>query len=483
MDSRLSFAKLPSWQRGFNQALQGTELHTIPPSSLDAHSNYEFELPSNATLLFGPMAGFLVRGTFQSKASATAEDSSFVQLTGASGSEVALTPNWFEHLVRDITVYHGSSCIQAHDVPRSADPFINTYLYSHMRQDTRNYLFPEAHNPGRCVGLWEGDWSLTDEDSVWRKYARAAFEPGEITFRYIPTFLFPFFQQPNPTGEGMLPSVVPLQGAGKMTVTLMLKEKRDGIFLRAEGNTKVYRFNIHSVHLVVEEARLNLTFERKFLSRREPLVYHGVSRIGIYENIAAGALNYRCKMPSVPFPEGVFICALPKDALGPSFKWNAAPAEISKVFRPHNIEDAKIRFQNKPLAIRSPMLGDYGHHMMGIKSVMDHLNSPPFGIFQEHEGTTSTFENLRQGGDSSIYPHLFFSLTPSGNESRIIPLGDDGHVLTKPGELEVSLNFKVGGATGGVVYLIYIFYTDASVVLNTRTRQFTTLYKMIAGNN
>ena len=144
------------------------------------------------------------------------------------------------------------------------------------------------------MGVSKQDWSLTDQQSAWRTYGKAAFGSSAITFRYIPTFLFPFYQQPtqSSTGEGPLPSVLPLQATGKMSVTLMLKEKRDNIFLRAEGNTKVYRFNIHSIHLVAEEARLSLTFERKFLNRREPLIYHGVTRIGIYKNIGAGLLNY-----------------------------------------------------------------------------------------------------------------------------------------------------------------------------------------------
>lgn len=483
MDSRLTFARMPSWQKGFNQALQGTEMHTIPPSSLDAHTNYEFELPSNTTLLFGALSGFLIKGSFQSKESEAADDNSFVQLTGESGSEVALIPNWFEHLIRDITVYHGSSSIETHDVPKNADPFLNTYIYSHMSKDTKDYLFPEPQNPGRCVGLSEGDWSLTDKNSAWRKYAEAAFGQGEITFRYIPTFLFPFHQQPNPSHAGMLQSVVPLQATGRMAVTLKLKEKRDNIFLKAEGNNKVYRFNIQSIHLVVEEARLNLAFERKFLNRREPLIYQGVSRIGIYENITASLLNYRCKLPNVPFPEGIFICALPKDALGPNFKWSIAADANAQVFRPHNIADVRIKFQNKVMAIRSPMLGDFRNHIMGIKSFQDYLENPPFGILQERQGTTSSFTNLLQGGDSTIYPHLYLNLTPSGKESRIIPVGDDGHILTKQGELEVSMNFREGGATNGVVYLIYIFYTDVSIVFDMKTRQFNALYKMAAGSS
>ena len=227
----------------------------------------------------------------------------------------------------------------------------------------------------------------------------------------------------------------------------------------------------------MEEARLNLTFERKFLNRKDPLIYQGTSRIGMYENITAGLLNYRCKLQNVPYPEGIFVCALPKDALGPNFKWTT---QSNKVFKSHNVENVKIRFQNKALALRSPCLGDFRHHMMGIKQFLDYNENPPFGIFQERG--LSTFDVLKEGGDTSIYPHLYFNLTPSGKESRIIPVGDDGHILNKPGDVQINFNFKTGGATNDAVYLIYIFYTDASVIFDMKTRQFTTLYKMVGGN-
>lgn len=475
MDSRLSYARLPTWQKGFNQALQGTDLHTIPPTSRYAQSNFEFELPQHVTLLFGPMSGFLVKGTFESKESPSADDSTFTKLGEGCGREVALIPNWFEHLISDIKVFHGNSPIQLHDVPRNADPFLNTYLYSHMSSDLKDYLFPEPHNPGRCVGLTSKDWSFTDDTSVWRKYAKEALEKGEITFRHLPAFLFPFYQEPNLCMSGKYPSALPMQALGRMTVNLGFKDESQHIFLKAEGNLKVYRFSIHSVRLVVEEARLNLAFEKKFLNRKEPLIYQGISRIGTFENINAGLLNYKCTLNNVPYPEGVFVCAIPQKAMGQDFKWSA---NNTNVFMPHNVECVTIDFQNKPLAMKSPCYGDFRQHMMGIKQLQDYYNHPPFGIFQD-KGKIN-FQDLIEGGDSTIYPHLYFNLTPSGNETRIIPVGDDGQILTKSVDLQIRLDFKTGGATTGAVYLIYIFYSDASIKFDMKMRQFTAIYKRTA---
>lgn len=135
-----------------NQVLQGTELHTILPSSLDAHTCYQFELPSSVTLLFGLMTGFLVRGTFQSKESAAADDSTFAQLTEASSSEVALVPNWFEHLIKGVTVYHDNSAIQTHDVPQKADPYLNTCIYSHMSEAEKGLPVSRTPQSGQMCG-------------------------------------------------------------------------------------------------------------------------------------------------------------------------------------------------------------------------------------------------------------------------------------------------------------------------------------------
>lgn len=474
MDSRLAYTKMPKWQQGFTQALQGIELHTIPPTSSDAHQNFEFEFPRNATLLFGPMSGFLIKGNFESKENADADDSTFTQLDEESGSEVALIPNWFEHLIDDIKVYHGNNLIQAHDVPRNADPFLNTYIYANMNSDIKDKLFPEPYNPGRCVGIGRSDWSFTNESNAWRKYSKELFKHREITFRYTPTFLFPFYQQSSFGLDGRQPNAVPMQAIGKMAVSLMLKEKRDGIFLRKENNEKIYRFNIQSIHLVVEEARLNLAFEKKLLNRKDPFIYEGTSRIGIYENISAGSLNYRCRLPNVLYPEGIFVCALPKESLGYNFQWTTATTE--KIFMPHNIESMKIRFENKPLALRSPNLGDFESHMMGIKQFLDYKENPPFGVLQEQG--RSNFDEMKDAGKSTVYPHVYINLTPSGKESRIVPIGDDGHVVSRPGDVDITLNFGLGGATNGAVYLIYIFYTDVNIVFDMKAKQFKTVYKM-----
>ena len=291
MDSRFVYADWPTWKNGIKQGLQGTELITIQPTNKSPFL-YEYELPTNSVLLFGPLSGFIVKGIFQSKKKAEG-DATYDSIAGEKTSSVALQPNWFEHLIKDIRVFHGNNAINAHDVPRGADPFLNTYLYAHMYKDIKKYLFPESPNPGHCVGTLEKDWSLTDENSVWRQYGSQVFGDKTVVFRYIPPFLFPFYQQTNFCVDGRPPAALIMPLVQKMTISLQFKDNFSGIFMAAAADLNKYRFKIESIELVVEEARLNPVFEKRILSEKRTIAYPGLSRFAMSENVPASAPNHR----------------------------------------------------------------------------------------------------------------------------------------------------------------------------------------------
>lgn len=471
MDSRLLYSDMPSWQQGFKQALHGTEIHIIKPYSKST-SVYEFQLPRHQVLLFGSISGFMIKGCFESKANSNANDSTFSKLDINSGNEVILQPNWFEHLIHDIQLFCNNQIISVHDVPRNVDPFLNTYLFAHMHNVTRDCLFPEVYNPGRCVGLTEEDWSMTDEKSKWRKYSKELFGKESVTFRYLPFFVFPFYQQANLCIDGRAPAALPMSLLGNSTIILHFNEKWNDIFMKSENNEKVYRFRLESIELVLEEARLNPIFEKKFLSQKSNLVYQGVSKVAIYENINTGALNHRCRFQNVLMPEGIFIFAIPNNVINGLYKCTALN---SKVFSNHNIKSIDVKFENKPLAIRSPKLGDVQNHLMEIKQLLDNLENPPFGVLQNSE--SNSFNTIGGGGAATPYPHIYINLTPSGKKTRIIPVGDDGHIIAKKGDLDLDITFADGGATEGVTYMLYIFYTDVNVLLDTKKNQLVVIYK------
>lgn len=463
------FSEWPTWKNGIKQGLQGTELITVTPTS-KSPSVYEYELPSSSVLLFGPLSGFIVKGFFETKKKVDA-DNTWETIPSEKVSTVALQPNWFEHLIKDIRVFHGNNTINVHDVPRSADAFLNTFLYAHMYKDIKKYLFPEPENPGNCAGRLTADWSLTTETSIWRKYGARVFGDKPVTFRYVPAFLFPFYQQTNFCVDGRPPGALLMPLIQKMTISLQFKDNFGGIFMAPAADTHEYRFKLQSVELMLEEARLNPTFEKKLLSEKKTIVYPGLTRFAMSENITPGVPDHRVRFQGVPMPEGIFICALEKDAVGGTYKCSTVK---TKVFMKHNIKAVDIKFGGNALNLKSPKIGEVGEHMIEIKQFLDHFENPPFGVLQEPDQVV--FNQIKEGGKDTVYPHIYLNLTPSGKNTRIIPIGESGSIISKNDDLDLYLQFSHGGATADVSYLIYIFYTDANVIFDMKTKTFSPMY-------
>lgn len=473
IDSRFIYEDLPKWRQGQKQYLWGTELISILPTS-KSPTLYEFELPTGSAILFGNLSGFYVKGHFQYK-EANAADSTFTTVPASHSAEVALVPNWFEHLLKDPQLYHGNMPLNPHDVPRYSDAFLNSYLYANMYDETKLCLMPENIAPGRCVGKKATDFSLTDEKSEWQKYAKNVFGKRKLEFRYLPMHTFPFMQQTNFCTDGRPPAALPLQVLQKMSIQLQFKEVQDCIFLKPATNTKVYRFNIDSIELVVEEARINPYLE-KLVSQKGKVYFSGLTKYATTENITTSVGQHRLRFQDVLFPEGLFICALPKTALS----GNYVSSDVSaKVFKNHNIERIDIHFNNMPIAIKSPNYGDVNLHVIEMKQMLDHFEHPPFGVIQD----LSNFDisNFREGGKNTAFPHIYIPLCPSGRETRIVPIGGDGQTINKNGDFDVHIKFGESGAADAT-YLAYIFYTDVNMELDFATQTFSPVYKKAKPN-
>lgn len=469
-DDPLSYPKRPRLQHGSKQPIQSIEMKILSPTS-ETHNSYDFQLPPNEVILFGPSSGFLINGVFESKVNRDADDATFSKVDENCGSEMALQPNWFEHLISDVRVSIGNQMVKVHDVPREADPFLNSYLFAHMNKGIQNYLFPEPHNPGRCGWLSINDWSLSEESSAWRKYSKELFSKKPISFRYVPSFQFPFHQNPDFHYNGGTQAALPLSIVGNTTISLRLKDDMDGIFMKPESNEKVYRFRIESVQLIVEEARVNYSSEKMLSKKRESLVYQGMTKIGICENINAGSLKYICKFENIYLPEGIFVFALNKEASAGIFKSSMV---TGKVFSEHNIKNIQVSFGNRPLTMDTPRIGDIRHPAMVIKQFLDHIQKPPFGVLQQPGA--SSYNRVKEGGDGSLFPHVYIDLTISKNKTRIIPAGDIGNLTTKRDTLVLDLRFGDDGATENVTYMAYVFYTDVNILYDIKKKTFETIY-------
>jgi len=467
IDSRFQNSKEPTWTKNVKtQALHGVEILTLKPTTTSAEV-YEYELPNASLLLFGPASGFLVKCIFEGQA----EDKTWKPLADADGAKVQLQPNWFEHIIKDVVVFQNNTRLNCHDVPRPVDPFINSYIFAHMHPETKKYLFPEPQNPGHCVPVTKADWAMDVATSKWRTYASRVFSNNRLTFRYVPSFTFPFYQQPNFAVDGPPPAVIPMPLVGKMTISVFFKESLNNIFMQPADNTTKYRLRLESMDLIVEEARCKANFERQFLSGRKLFYYNGLTRLAQAENIAGADLHHICKFAGVPMPEGIFICALPKTAVNGTYK---STLPKNTVFEAHNIKTVTVKYDNMPLAMKTPNYGDIRHHIMEIKSFLEHNESGPFGVHQDPQ--LVNFETIYEAGDNSAYPHVYMNLCPSGKETRIVPVGDDGHSTAQKRDLEIRISFGSGGATANVSYLFYIFYTDVNMVFDMATRQFYPQY-------
>lgn len=471
MDSRFQNSKEPSWQKSVrHQALQGVEILTIQPTT-SSPEVYEYDLPTTGLLMFGPASGFLVRCVFETFDNTTKR---WLTVPAADASKMALQPNWFEHVIKDVAVFQNNTNLNCHDVPRSADPFINTYIYAHMHPEIKRYIFPEPQNPGNGIPVKTNDWALDVATSKWNQYSANVLGINKLTFRYIPSFTFPFYQQPNFSVDGKPPAVIPMALVGKMTVSVYFKESMDNIFILKADNAGKYRLRIDSMDLVVEEARCKPSFEKQFLGSKKLFYYEGLTRLCLAENISSSNLSHRCRFQNVAMPEGIFVCALPKKAVNGTYK-SGEPKET--VFEAHNISSLVVRYGNMPLAMKNPKYGDMRNHIMEIKNFIEHSENPPFGVLQDPD--VVNFTAIFECGDKSAYPHVYLHLCPSGKETRIVPIGDDGHVTSQAQDLEIDIAFNEGGATAGVTYMVYIFYSDVNMVFDMSSRQFYQYYNRL----
>lgn len=483
VDSRFVSANAPKWRNGQHQKLQGSEWLTIQPSAKSA-THYEFELSNlNSVLMFGPASGFRVKGAFEFKDNREALDSTYKLIPEAEYSSMQLQPNWFENLTKSVDVFHNNTQVKCDDVPRYADQFLNSYLYSMMDKEMKDYLFPEPHHPGRCVPIKKGGFSA-EADSEWHEYSKLVFNQRSIEFRHVPTNTFPFFQQPDFGAYGSrLPVVVPMAILDKLTVGINFKESTECIFKKlgnvaaVTANTKVYRFRISSIELVVEEARLNPAFEKAFLKRTTPILYPGVTRYGMVENIPAGVLSHRTELPKIDYPEGIFVFALSDKVIGGQFKYQDVASVTDPIFMDHNITSMDFTYNGMPLFIKTPNLGHIRDNMMAIQHMIDHKETPPFGIPQDLERVT--WQSIKDGGTDSNFPHVYINLCPSRNETRRIAVSDDGKSINNLGDINIHFKFGTGGARANATYYIYVFYTDVCMVLDMKAKSIHSYYKKV----
>ena len=460
---------MPSWRAASKQSLQSSEFTVLEPSSKTGNS-FEFEISTNNAVMFGFNTGFLISAEFSCKATAASTDEETIPV--ADYDKVILQPNWLEHCIKSIDVFHHNTSTRPHDTPPYVDAFLNTYLYANMDSVIKKYLFPEPWSTGRCVATDKTKWTMA-ADTDWHKYAKATFGKEKIVMRYIPIHLFPFFQQPNFMVDGTPPNAIPMSVVQKLNIRVNFMENCDHIFRKKVGNNKVYSLKIGSVQLIYEEARLSSTFDRFFTNqKRNQLPFLGVTKFAMSENVSPGTFTHRLRFQDVLLPEGIFIFALPKNVVGGQYKYSSD--DKTNIFSQHNISSVDLYFGGMPFYLKSPNIGSLLEDSIESKAILDHMENPPFGLWQDAQQTN--YETVANCGKYTIFPHIFLNLGISGKGTRLIPIGDDGAIINSHSDLELTLKFGQGGSTADVTYFVYIYYSDVNMILDVKGKRFFPMY-------
>ena len=470
IDERFIYPSAPTWRNAKQQSHNGEDFETLDPISKTGNS-YEFELTSNSAVFFGALTGFKVTGSFQVKDSA--DETLDPIIPKSAYTEVRIQPNWFDHCIKSIDVFHNHTNLRPHETPPYVDNHLNAYLMAHMDKFAKRYLYPETHSPGYSLPTSKDSWSVK-ENSDWHKYSEKIFGHESITFKYIPLHIFPFYQHSNFMVDGNLPNAIYMHGLGKFTIRINFKDSFEHLFRKTSPtSTKTYDFLLDSVKLLYQEVHLSSGFEKSLLSSKRLLNFAGVTKFGMTENIPAGVLSHRMRFQDILLPEGIFIFALPTSVVGGQYKYSTSTDE--QLFSEHNIGEVKLEFNGMPFAIKSPSFGNIKNDFVEYKIMLDHLEKPPFGMWQDPD--LVTLKNVKNGSKNTAFPHVYLNLCPSRKPSRIIPIGDDGSIINTTSDLDLTLTFNAGGASSRVTYFVYVFYTDVNMTLDLKTKRFVPFYK------
>lgn len=468
-DLRLVHETMPTWQHGARQALLGSNYITVDPTTKISETpiQVDFDLPNKEPLLFGPMSKFRISGTFQKYPE---NGNAWANVPAEDVANVLLSPNWFEHLIRECCVFHANYRVSNSSELRHISPFVNSYLAHNMQPIAKKLLFPQSCHPGFCNPEPGKSWTL--ESDAWKTYAKAAFTGNEIQFDYVPFFVFPFYQNANWMIDGEVPRILPTPAMGRMQIRFTFTDSQSHIFRKLTGNKAKYRFCFTGFELVLEEARLSQAYSNSLKNSKRLLAFPGVTRIQLVEPIPDSSSTYRTRFQSIYLPEALFLFCLNKSVSNGTYKFSGSTSD--KVFVSHNISSVDLSFDGKRFSLKEPFIGNILSDELDSKQLFDHLANPPFGIRQDPKGLT--YDTISEGCKNTPYPHVYLSLVTGPDRQRLIPALDDGSCIRQKADLELDIKFTDANSQSSAVYVIMAIYTDVNVVFDAKNQRFTSPY-------
>lgn len=465
----------------------GSELRVIEPNQKfdeKLPTMLEYDVYSTRPILTGPQTRFRVKGGFfklTPKVAAADPEPDWTPVTGDDEyKSVLVSPNWFEMLIKTFEVFYNHDRVTSFNESRGVTPYLNTFLYHYMDPKVKKLLYPQAQNPIYCTPAVKNKWEPGVADNeAWKKYSKQIFTGDSIQFDFTPFLMFPFHQNPNHWAEAKKPSkILPLPSIGHLQVRIYFVDEQSSIFRTTAANKAKYKFSLQSMDLIMEEARLPVQIERQLYQSKKMLTYPGVSRIQMLETLTSGAMQHKVKFQNIHLPEALLIFAIHKNV--PSGTFSFAKSTQNNVFLKHNIQSIEIAFDQKTYHMKDISIGSLMDDKMDIKTLLDHLFNPPMGVSVDHE--KMTLSSVSEGAEDSPYPHVYISLCPWGNtQTRVCPYYDDnGSVIGKKADLDLTLKFKGTGGTHGsttdATYIIYAIWTNVSMIFDPVNHKFNNPY-------
>jgi len=478
-ESMFDYAGSTTWKPNRKHPVQKTQITIIDPkqTSFLKHDprQLDFEIASTKTLLMSPMFRFEIKGHFErQKPTVKGQDGAADQVfepehvPAGDVDKVCLQPNWLDFLIKSVEVYSGQSRLITCREEKSLTPHINTFINSYMDKDLLALSAAQKYHPYRYCPSYEKD-SVGIASKEWKDYAKTIFTENELKIDYYPR-VFPFVQCLNKFDKSDTSKPLPMPLIGKLNVRVTFADDMKSIFRKVANNTYDYWFQFEQFRLIIEEANLNLPFEKGLFSTKKTLVFPGVCRTSKIESLPANTPSFRTKFNDTYLPEGLLIMAVNKKIAHSQYSW--AKDTSTNMFMPHNIKKVDLSFNNLSFDIKEPMPGNVGSDLFDVHTFFNHIKSPIFGVKPDLKQLN--ISHFQEGGSESSYPHIYLPFTQYFGDkwTRKVPALDDGSCLGKLSSVEANLTFDTGGSTEGAVYVFVVFFSDYCMAYDPKNKVF-----------
>ena len=473
LEDQFEFPSVPKWRTGSSQKVIGSELVTTEASNIVGNSTsptcMEFILRSEDVISCGPNTRFKVKGKFQIRKKPTDEWQNF---TPAEGAAVVLIPNWWEMMLRDFEIWHGSTKIASSDEGRFVSQYLNTFRYCFMNKEQKKILCPEEVHPGNGIPTTNSalGWTVAD-GSEWRSYADKLFAVNKsIEFTWTPLDAQPFFQFCNYMQDLNVQKILPMPLLDKLLIRVNFIDNGSNIFWVAPVPVATavpeFRFQLQDFKIVTERLRLNKTFQASLLKTPKTWSYPGLTRFIQSEIIPNESTMYKCTIQKIAMPEGIVIFCLPKDVS--TGNYNYKKRKNTNVFQKHNIEKLSFAYNNETFFMAEPNLGTFRDPIIESKCFWDMLWNAPLGLKTNHD--LINLDVVHDGFESTPYPMVYVNFTNFGSTSRIVPFMNNGNCLATDSDLEINFTFTTDRSAPDVHYFICFYYTDTNLTLDMKKK-------------